>query len=52
MIEFLSRGGAVPNKWLQATFDPLRTLASVRARIASNASEPRRYGIRGRNYGS
>lgn len=39
---FISEAKARANKWLQATFDPLRTLASARARIASNAPEPRR----------
>jgi hypothetical protein len=35
----------ISNNTLQATFDPLRTLASARARISSNAPEPRRYAL-------
>jgi len=35
--------GPKSNKVLQATFDPLRTFAFAKARIASNAPEHRRW---------
>ncbi len=39
----LSFDATSPNKLLQRTFDPLRTLASARLHIASNAAELRRW---------
>ena len=37
-----SAGALSPNKSLQRTFDPPRTFAAARARVASNAAELRR----------
>lgn len=39
---FLGVVESAPNNALQVTFDPLRTLAAAKGRIASNAPEPGR----------
>jgi hypothetical protein len=38
----LGLGAAAPNKSLQMTFDPPRTFAAAKARVASNAPELKR----------
>lgn len=43
-------GVLLPNKSLQRTFDPSRVFAAAKARVASNAAEPRRWVSQGTFY--